>query len=306
MMLILETVVHETIWGGKKLTPYSNSTCEKIGHLYSINCNANDTNKILNGAYRGKTLNEFFEENKSKFGLEEYRYFPIIVALVEANDNLSIQVHPDDQTAPILNPNITLGKNESWFFIDAPEAGYIFDGCLCHSMEELKEKIAKGEMESATDHLEVKRHDYTYVVAGTLHAMTKGSLVYEIEENAGCTYRFYDFDRIDKDGNKRPLQIPEAFYSIKLGQKSSVSNYQEGQAIEERRYITQYFSKLEHYKNESNTLQVLTLLSGNFALEGISVTPGMSVILEPSESIYIEQGAEIMLAEPKRIDGMRI
>ena len=305
MMLILETVVHETIWGGKKLTPYSNSTCEKIGHLYSINCNAKETNIILNGAHEGKTLNEFFDANKARFGLEEYDYFPLIVALVEANDNLSIQVHPDDQTAPVLNPKIKLGKNESWFFLDAREWGYIYDGCLCKSRDERKEKIANGEMEAATDHLEVKPHDYTYVVAGTLHAMSKGSLVYEIEENAGCTYRFYDFDRIDKDGNKRPLQIPEAFYSIHLGNKSKVSYY-DGGPIEERRYLTQYFEHMEQHTNESNTLQVLTVISGKFTLDSVPVQPGMSILLEPSETVVIPGGAEIMLAEPKKLDSRRI
>ena len=182
-MIILKPEVHETIWGGKKLTPYSNSTCEKIGHLYSINCNEKETNMILNGPDAGKTLNAYFDENKARFGLEEYDYFPVIIALVEANDNLSIQVHPDDETAPILNPKIKRGKNESWFFIDAPTCGYIFDGCLCGSMDELKRSIAEGKMEAVTGHLEVKPHDYTYVVAGTLHAMTTGSLVYEIEEN---------------------------------------------------------------------------------------------------------------------------
>ncbi|MBS6263356.1 MAG: hypothetical protein KH549_09470 [Clostridium sp.] len=299
-MLVLETKVHETIWGGKKLTPYSNSNCEKIGHLYSINCNKNETNRILNGQYKGKTLNEYFDNNKEKYGLEEYDYFPLIIALVEANDNLSIQVHPDDQTAPILDPSIKLGKNESWFFIDAPEKGFIYDGCLCSSMDELKKNIADGNMEKITDHLPVKKGDYTYVVAGTLHAMTTGSLVYEIEENAGCTYRFYDFDRIDKDGNKRPLQIPEAFYSINLKNKSEIKKYGR-EPIEERRYITQHFDELKYHINESQTLQVITVLDGEFLVDGINVIKGMSIILEPGEKLVISNSVEAMLAQPKRI-----
>lgn len=304
-MLILKTVVHETIWGGKKLTPLSGSTCEKIGHLYSVNCNAHETNMILNGEYQGQTLNDFFSANKSRYGLEEYEYFPLIIALVEANDNLSIQVHPDDQTASILNPQIKLGKNESWFFLEAPDSGYIYNGCRCASLEELKEMLINKKMEVATDHLMIKPHDYTYVVAGTLHALSKGSLVYEIEENAGCTYRFYDFDRVDKNGNKRPLQIPEAFYAIHLENKSEVSRY-DGGPIEERRYLTQYFQKLEKFTNQSGTLQVLTVISGEFSLDSIFVRPGMSILLEPSESIVINGGAEIMMAEPKRLDGRRI
>ncbi len=300
-MIILKPVVHETIWGGKKLMPFADTKCERIGHLYSVNCNAKETNTILNGAYAGKTLNEYFDENKSRFGLEEYDYFPLVIALVDANDNLSIQVHPDDQTAPVLNSAIKLGKNESWYFIDPPECGYIFDGCLCENMDELRGSIATGNMETVTGHLEIKASDYTHVVAGTLHAMTKGTLVYEIEENAGCTYRFYDFDRIDKNGEKRPLQIPEAFYSIHLKNKSAVSHYGEA-PIEERRYRTQHYSSLGSYKNESKTLQALTVLRGSCKVENVNVITGMSILLEPGEFVDLS-GVEAVVAQPKRVDG---
>lgn len=296
-MLILKTEVHETIWGGNKLTPYSNSKCEKIGHLYSVNCNENESNIILNGKYSGKTLNEYFEQNKVKYGLEDYDYFPVIIALVEANENLSIQVHPDDETAPVLDPQIKLGKNESWFFIDAPKTGKIYDGCLCNSMDELKRNIAAHSMEKVTDTLEVRSGDYTYIEAGTLHAMSSGSLVYEIEENAGCTYRFYDFDRLDAEGKKRPLQILEAFYSIHLENKSKVKQYGE-QPIEERRYITQHYQKVNYYKNQSDTLQAFTILDGSCCVEEIEVIKGMSIILEPGEELEIDE-VEAIVAQPK-------
>lgn len=299
-MLVIETKIHETIWGGKKLTKYSGTKCEKIGHLYSINCNKNETNAILNGEYKGKTLNEWFSENKKEYGLECYEYFPLVIALVEANDNLSIQVHPDDETAPILDSKIKYGKNESWFFIDAPDSGTIYDGCLCKNHEELKKAIAEKKMESVTDTLPVQKGDYTYIEAGTLHALAKGSLVYEIEENAGCTYRFYDFDRIDKDGKKRPLQIPEAFYAIHLSNKSKIKHYS-SLPIEERRYSTQHLENINKYKNTTKTIQVFTLLKGEYEVECLTITPGMSVLLEPNEEIYMNTPVEAMVAQPKKI-----
>ena len=298
-MIILKPEVHETIWGGKKLTPYSNSTCEKIGHLYSVNCNENETNTILNGEIAGKTLNEYFDANKVRFGLEEYEYFPVIVALVEAQENLSIQVHPDDDTSAILNSKRKLGKNESWFFIEAPETGYIFDGCTCKDMKALKRSIVDGKMEDVIGHLKVKTHDYVYVVAGTLHAMSAGALVYEIEENAGCTYRFYDFNRIDRNGKKRELQIPEAFFSIDLEKKSEVKHYSEN-PIDERRYITQYYENVTKYSNTSKTLQVFTVISGECEVDNVVVRRGMSIILEPQESLDIKS-VEAIVAQPKRI-----
>ena len=296
-MIVLKSEVHETIWGGSKLTPYSDSVCKRIGHLYSTNCNEKETNIILNGKYKGRTLNEYFEENKSRFGLEQYEYFPLVIALVEANDNLSIQVHPADDIAPTLNPNIKFGKCESWYFIDPPISGAIYCGCLCNSMEALKQSIANGQMEEVTDKLPIKKGDYTYVVAGTLHAMSAGSLVYEIEEDAGCTYRFYDFDRIDIDGKKRPLQIPEAYYSINLRNKSVVSRY-DGKPIEERKYITNHLENVTEYKNESNTLQVFTIIDGECTICDIKMRRGSSVILEPGEVLKID-AVEAIVAQPK-------
>lgn len=102
---------------------------------------------VLNGVYRGRTLNEYFDLVKGKYRLEAYDYFPVVVALVEANDNLSIQVHPDDRAAAVLNPKMMGGKNESWFFIDAPQAGFLYNGCRCKTMDELRQCIAEGRME---------------------------------------------------------------------------------------------------------------------------------------------------------------
>lgn len=298
-MLILQNIVHETIWGGNKLTPYSGSKCEKIGHLYSVNCNEEGSNIILNGPYKGHSLNTYFDKNKQKFGLDQYDYFPLVIALVDGTDNLSIQVHPDDETAPVLDSKAKYGKCESWYFIDPPKSGSIFCGCLCKSMDELKHSISHGKMELVTDRLPVKKGDYVYVKAGTLHSMAAGSLVYEIEENAGCTYRFYDFDRIDKNGKKRPLQIAEAFYSINLNNKSEVKHYSE-KPIEERRYITQHFDKVNSYRNESKTLQVFTILDGHCRIDEFQLGKGNSVILEPGEELKIDT-VEAIVAQPKRL-----
>lgn len=296
-MLILKSKAHETIWGGEKLIPYSPDNCKRIGHLYSVNCNGEMSNLILNGSYKGKTLNEYFRDNKEKFGLGKYDYFPLVIALVEAKDNLSIQVHPDNETAPILDPKTIAGKNESWFFIDAPVSGEIYNGCLCTSMEELRHNIALGKMEKVTGALEVRKGDYVYVEAGTLHAMSSGSLVYEIEENAGCTYRFYDFDRVDEKGEKRPLQIAEAFYSINIEKKSHVRQYGKT-PIEEKKYITQYYEGIECYQNESDTLQVVTILNGMCNVEGERISKGTSIVLEPKEKVGIEK-VEVIIAQPK-------
>lgn len=126
-MLVLKTVAHETVWGGERLLPYASDKAGKIGHLYSLCCEAGMETAILNGPYKGKTFGSWFREHKEQFGLGAYDEFPLIIAMVEAHDNLSIQVHPDDRVAG-EEEGAPYGKNESWFFMDAPKQGRIFNG----------------------------------------------------------------------------------------------------------------------------------------------------------------------------------
>jgi len=295
-MIILETISHETIWGGQRLLPYSDGTCKKIGHLYSLQCENEDSNKILNGPYKGKTFNEYFADNKVRFGLEKYSLFPLIIALVEANDNLSIQVHPDDEMAKNLE-NADYGKNESWYFLDAPNKGYIYNGCTSDDVSGVQKKVDNGELESITDHLKVVSGDYVYVEAGTLHALSTGSLLYEIEENCPLTYRLYDFNRKDADGNTRELHLEKALQAINVNLKSQVKRYEDG-CIEERRYTTQLFKNIDHYTNNSDTLECLTMLDVDTMLENILIKTGTTIVLEPGDMINIPIKSA-MMARPK-------
>ncbi len=285
-MLIIDTIAHRTIWGGERLISSTEGENKKIGHLYSLISNGELESKILNGKYKGQLFKKYFDENKNKYGLEKYKKFPFVLALVDATNDLSIQVHPDDRVAKKLE-NTDFGKNESWYFLEAPKSGKIFNGCKAKSFEKLREKVFKGKYEELLDYLPVKVGSYVYIEAGTLHAMTAGSLVYEIEENCNATYRVYDFDRIDKDGKKRPLQTENALYSIIVNKKSKSEQYENGIEKRERLYSTKLIKCAAEYKNETKTLECLTFLNGRNEIEECKIQKGVTIILEPSESIKI-------------------
>ncbi|MBQ7286720.1 MAG: class I mannose-6-phosphate isomerase, partial [Candidatus Gastranaerophilales bacterium] len=217
-MLIIKTIAHETIWGGVKLAPYADIKSDKIGHLYSLVSNGEYESEILNGKYKGQLFKKYFDENKKRLNLENYNELPFVLALVDASDDLSLQVHPNDELAKTLEKS-DFGKNESWYFIDAPKSGKIFAGCKAKTSEELKEKVASNLYDDIIDYLEVTNGDYVYIQAGTMHAMAAGSFVFEIEENCNATYRVYDFDRVDNKGNKRPLQTQNALLAIDVNMK---------------------------------------------------------------------------------------
>ncbi len=281
-MLIIKTITHETIWGGQKLKPYSDIKTDKIGHLYSLVSNSAFESEILNGKYKGCLFKKYFDENKDKFHLSKYKQFPFVIALVDASDDLSLQVHPNDKIANKLE-NMPFGKNESWYFLDSPKSGKIYNGCKVNTHEKLTEKILQNKYDEIIDYLEVKQDDYVYVEAGTMHAMSKGSFVYEIEENCNITYRVWDFERRDKNGNLRPLHTKNAIESIDVNLKSKALP----SMIEhkERLYTTKMYKNKNEYTNTSNTLECLTVINGGFEVEGFKIQKGTTVVLEPSETL---------------------
>lgn len=296
-MQILKPIVHETIWGGSKLTPYSGSDCLSIGHLYSAIDTAEFNNLIINGSYAGKTLHEWFEDNKKQYGLDCYEEVPILMALVEADQNLSIQVHPNDTMAAKLEGK-SFGKNESFYTLEAPTCGKMYNGCKASSIEEMKEKIAAGRIDETLDMMPCEVGDYVYVTGGTLHAATAGSLHFEIEENCEKTYRFFDFDRVDKHGNKRPLQLEKALACLELSQKSTSRKYGED-PIEERMYSTQLIRNKESYKNDNEMFAFAVMLRGEKSINGVTILPGTAILLEPGDIIDVST-CEFMIARPKR------
>ena len=291
-MLILKPIAHETIWGGKKLLPFAPEKHSHLGHLYSLVSNGEFESVIINGEYKNKLFREYFENNKSKYNLDNFEQFPFVIALVDPAQDLSIQVHPDDNCAKELEQK-AFGKNESWYFIEPPENGWLFNGCKLHSTEEIKEKINQNRVEEdVIGQLQIQKGDYVFVEAGTIHAATHGALFYEIEENCNLTYRFYDYNRKDSNGILRELHIEKALKVIKPELKSKTQKYNDNE-IKERLYTTQLHKDISEYKNKSNTLECLTILNGESTIENIKVQTGTTIVLEPEESIQLNKSTFI-------------
>lgn len=295
-MVVLKTAAHETVWGGEKLLPYADGNAKKIGHLYSLCCEEGLETIILNGKYENQPFHNYFVKHKEQFGLGKYERFPLVIALVEANDNLSIQVHPDDLTAK-EEENAPYGKNESWYFMEAPKSGMIYNGCLTDDLTEIYRKMETDELFSVIDMLSIEEGDYVYVEGGTLHALSAGSYLYEIEENSPWTYRMFDYNRRDFQGNKRELHIDKAIKALKPLLKSKAVKLGSGW-IEERRYMLKKIEYAAVYRNESATLECITMIKGVCDAENLKVTTGMTVVLEPGEQI--EGNIQLaMAARPK-------
>lgn len=303
-MIILEPIPMETIWGGNRLFPCAaHDGLKNIGQLYTVQCRKSGSNRILNGEWKGKTLFEYYETRREALGMS-FEEYPLLIALVDAKQDLSVQVHPDDACAELLE-NAPFGKTESWYFIKAPEEGCIVNGCRCHDREKFNKMADAGEFAQLIDHLKVCEGDYVYVEAGTLHALKAGSMVYEIQENVDFTYRFYDYGRKAADGSMRPLHLEKAKKAVKPELKSSVRHY--SGTISERKYKT----RLIEGKTCTNTgrgWEMVTVLSGEFLLEDVNVRQGMTVLLEPGETMEAKTAFKAIAAslpadEKKQQDG---
>jgi len=295
-MHILQPIVHETVWGGAKLATFVETDCRKIGHLYGVIDTKKMCSKFLSGSYKGRTIHDWFLENRERYGLGNFDELPILTALVEAADNLSIQVHPDDAVAHRLEGK-QFGKNESFYLLEPPTTGRMFNGVNVETVEEFHSLIKTGKTLEGVGTVEVHAGDYVYVPGGTLHAAAAGSLSFEIEENCDSTYRFYDFDRIDKNGNKRPLQVEKALSALRPELKSEVSVLEPNSPKRERMYELTLVKEQDVYVCDNNMFAFIVLLEGETEVEGICIKPGTSVLMEPGDTIAVKN-CTAMVAKP--------
>lgn len=301
-MYILKPITINKIWGGKKLLDYGgNKAISKIGLIYSVSCEKNNSNEILNGNFKGQTLLNVWNSNKNKFGYSKFDKFPLIISFIDAHEDLSLQVHPDDEYA-IKNKISPFGKEESWVFLDTLEKQKIILGCAINSIETIKKNIKENKWEDILNYLPVKKMDYVNVKPGTLHALTSGSLVYEIQQATDITYRFYDYNRITKEGKKRELHLSKALEVLKPKLKSKPISFKENKIIKEKYYslqLTTLNNNIIHIiHNKNDVFACYTVIDGELIIENVLVTKGISFILMPKEKCSALGKAKLIMSYP--------
>ena len=210
------------IWGGCKLVEkYGKETdIRPVAESWELSCHKDGLSYLDNGI----SLKEYIENNKGCLGTncitEE---LPILIKLIDAQDNLSVQVHPnDDQAKEWENQN---GKTEMWYVAEVDEDAKITCGFKKDvTKDELKSAIEKGELENLLEVHNSKKGDVFFVEAGTVHAIGKGNLIIEIQQNSNVTYRLYDYNRKDKNGNLRELHIEKGIMASNCNKFKKVHN----------------------------------------------------------------------------------
>jgi mannose-6-phosphate isomerase len=212
--LKFEPLYKDYIWGGRNLERLGKKLPEGIvAESWEVAAHPDGMSRIANGEFKGMTLPELFESMKTELcgrALGNIERFPLLLKLIDANNDLSIQVHPDDKYAAI-NDNGEWGKNEAWYIISAEPGAYlVYDVVPGTGKEEFEQAIKNESLEACLQKVPVEAGDIINIPTGVVHAICKGIMLAEIQQNSNATYRVYDYGRTDDKGRKRPLHIKKA------------------------------------------------------------------------------------------------
>lgn len=218
--IFLKPMFQERIWGGTELHDRFGYEIpsEKTGECWAISAHPNGQSMVKNGTFAGMTLGQLWDEHRELFGDRKDDMFPLLVKIIDANRDLSVQVHPDDVYVQ-QNEHGDRGKTECWYVVDCEEGAEIVYGHRAESREELKRMIDNGAWQQLLRKVNIKPGDFIYVPSGTIHALPAGSLILETQQSSDTTYRVYDYDRTDENGNRRELHLKQALDVIRVPHK---------------------------------------------------------------------------------------
>ena len=295
--LRLTPALKDYIWGGDALKEKYGKKTDKsnIAESWELSCHKDGESVIANGEFKGMTLSEFIAKYPDSTGLKakNFQFFPILIKLIDAKQNLSIQVHPSDEYA--LANEGQFGKSEMWYIVDAKEGAGVYCGFKRQlKIEDVARALRQNRILEVLNFIEVQKGDTIYIPAGTVHAICGGLLICEVQQNSSLTYRLYDYDRVDKNGNKRELHIEK---SLKVIDPTRVSKVNTGvlDLDDETKLLAscKYFEVLERTvidrircKGSKDTFVSLTAVKGYGEVE----VDGHTDYLNLGETCFIPAG----------------
>ncbi len=294
-VLKLKPSCKDYLWGGRRLAEEYGKEYdgEILAETWELSCHPDGPSRIANGPYEGKTLQEYIEkEGKEVLGINcrRFRDFPILCKFIDARENLSIQVHPDNRYA--LKNEGQYGKTEMWYVMDAGKDAFLYYGFKKEvSKEEFARRIQEDTLLEVLNAVPVQKGDVLFIESGTIHAIGADILIAEIQQNSNVTYRVYDYGRVGKDGKKRDLHIEKALAVTNrvplLKSKSSYPHVADCDyfTVDKLNLDGQIMSRMEGNVSQDSFVSIL-ILDG----EG-TVTCGNSVSYKKGDSLFLPAGS---------------
>ncbi|KAB1440071.1 mannose-6-phosphate isomerase, class I [Candidatus Galacturonibacter soehngenii] len=302
-ILFIKPIFKENIWGGSRLnTEYgyqipSNTT----GECWAVSAHENGDCLVSNGQFAGESLAKLWKEQQALFGNIGGDKFPLLIKIIDAKDDLSIQVHPDDTYAK-EHENGSLGKTECWYILDCKEDQEIVIGHNAKSKEELVSLIEQKKWNQLIRTHSIKKGDFFQINPGTVHAIKGGTLILETQQNSDITYRVYDYDRLT-DGQPRQLHIDKSIDVIHV--PFVEEKYQEDKDVKsqcKKLIACNYYEvyKFEITKEEEflqdKAFQIMSVVEGEGSINGTNIKKGDHFILPYQFGTYKLDGNMTIIA----------
>ncbi|MFV1885563.1 MAG: type I phosphomannose isomerase catalytic subunit [Balneola sp.] len=274
-------ILKDKIWGGEKLKSVLDKPTDSknAGESWEISGVEGDISVVAEGPLAGKSLVELIDEFRGELvGQKVYKKygnkFPLLIKFIDANDDLSIQVHPDDELG--MKRHNSFGKTEMWFVVNAEKGATLISGFnKPTSKEEYLEVFNAGKLTDILNREDVFNDDVFFLPAGRVHTIGKGLLIAEIQQTSDITYRIYDFDRVDEHGVGRELHVEEAVDAIDYNFYDEYKTVYNKSATEAEIGRSQYFvtnrliaeTSISRNYSEFDSCIILMFLEGKGELE---------------------------------------
>lgn len=282
----LKAKTKDYLWGGHKLFDYGKEGNDIIAESWELSYFEGMESIIDSGEDKGKKLCDVVTKKELGTNIEKYPFFPMLVKLIDSAQNLSIQVHPDDDYARKYENSY--GKNEMWYVVGAEKDAKLYIGFNKDvSKDELVNRIENNTLLDVMNHILVKPGDAYYIPAGTIHAIGKGCFILEIQQNSNLTYRVYDYGRRDKNGNLRELHIKKALDVLNL-RKMEPFNMRALSEIKNSPFFAKEVENIKEIKATKESFKAMTILSGKGHVDDIPFNKGDTFFVPAGEKANIE------------------
>ncbi len=289
-ILKFNVVHHDKVWGNEQ---------------WIVSAHENGTSIVKDGQFKGKALNELFAENREIFGNTSFTEFPLLVKIIEANDHLSVQVHPDDEYAKKFEKS--LGKNECWYVLDSKENADIVVGHSLKEKNELKKLIDENKLESKLNIQQISKGDFFNVPAGTIHAIRGGTKILEVQQSSDITYRLYDYGRLE-NGQPRELHIEKSLDVVNFNQYENVEkqivnteNFNKEILVNNKFFTVEKINVLQSYTMQNKyDFMIGVVLNDSTYINGEKMEKFEGFIVPNNNEIEIEKNSEIYISYIKK------
>ena len=307
--LLFYPIYKEMIWGGNRMAERFGRILpsDHTGESWDISCRPNEMGVVENGPLAGLAFDKVISQNPNAFlGNRVYssykkKGFPLLVKIIDANDDLSVQVHPDDVYA--IHHGFENGKSEMWYVMEAPPGQSLIIGLT----DDATPKRLREDPMSCLYKLPVKKGDIINIPAGLVHAITKGVMIAEIQQNSDITYRLYDYNRIDLNGKPRELHLKDGLTVADFDNRypqdtiTGVTLVQENTRIT-RAVVNPYFAVIKYEidgefseTSDPETFATFTCVEGSCTISGVELNCSRSAFIPAGLGTYDIKGKAVLL-----------